>query len=129
VTLLAAQASAADLKPKTPPPSDTEEAAPSKKFLNTLTPATGQEHRYLFVGAVISASIGFGLTYWAQGEVRRANSLNLAVDSRRTYQTAQATISGANVLFAVAGAFAVYGLLAELLPRDSGADGSLTLNF
>jgi hypothetical protein len=79
------------------------------------------------VGAAISAGIGFGLTYWAQGEVRRANSLALATDARKTYQTAQTTIAGANLLFCVAGAFAVYALLAEFLPTSN--DGTLTLSF
>jgi len=126
--LISLHASAADLRPKVPD-TEAEESSASKTFLNALTPASGHEHRYLFVGSLVSAGIGAGLTYWATGEVRRANSLYLSVDSQATYQNARATIAGANLLFAVAGAFAVYGLLAEFLPKNTAADGSLTVNF
>jgi hypothetical protein len=130
VILLCAQvAFAADPpKPKDLPVVE-EDSSLSEDVLKRMTPEEGREHRYLFLVGGVSAAIGLGLSYWAQGEARRANTLFTAPDARKAFDNARGTAAGANVLFAVAVVSVGYGLFLELLPKDIASKAAINRHF
>jgi hypothetical protein len=86
-------------------------------------------HRYAFVAGGVLALGGLGLGFFAQGEARRAQSLESARDARVTLDRARAAAATANLLYATAGAAVLYGLVLELLPQPAADAASLTYHF
>jgi len=86
-------------------------------------------HRYAFVagGVLLLGGAGFGL--FARGESARARSLGSASASSAAYERARAQAATANVLYGVAGATLLYGLVLELLPEPAAEKASLTFHF
>jgi hypothetical protein len=109
------------------PPSTPERI--TTQLVERMTPEKGHEHRYLFLVGGISGSVGLGLSYWAQGESRRANSLYTATDARRIHDFARMTAASSNVLFTVAAVSILYGVVLELLPRDVATKATMNFHF
>ncbi|MCY1014372.1 hypothetical protein [Pyxidicoccus sp. MSG2] len=86
-------------------------------------------HRYAFVAGGVLALGGLGLGFFAQGEARRAQSLESAHDARVTLDRARTAAASANLLYATAGAAVLYGLVLELLPQPAADAASLTYHF
>lgn len=86
-------------------------------------------HRYAFIGGGVLLAAGLGLGYWAHGQGLRASSLEGAKDSREQFQTAQATAQAANLMYGMAAAAIVYGLVLEILPEPAADKASLTFHF
>ena len=86
-------------------------------------------HRYAFVAGGILLAGGVAVGYLAQGEARRAQSLESARDSREALERARTTAATSNLLYAVAGVTLVYGLVLELLPEPAADAASLTFHF
>lgn len=86
-------------------------------------------HRYAFVAGGVLLLGAAGVGYLAQGEARRAQSLESARDSQAALERARTTAATANVLYAVAGVTLVYGLVLELLPEPAADAASLTFHF
>ncbi|WP_240360715.1 hypothetical protein [Pyxidicoccus caerfyrddinensis] len=86
-------------------------------------------HRYAFVAGGVLALGGLGLGFFAQGEARRAQSLESAHDARVTLDRARTAAASANLLYATAGAAVLYGLVLELLPQPAAEAASLTYHF
>ncbi|MBZ4416370.1 hypothetical protein K8638_07725 [Myxococcus sp. RHST-1-4] len=86
-------------------------------------------HRYAFVAGGVLALGGLGLGFLAQGEAKRAQSLESARDARATLDRARTAAATANLLHATAGAAVLYGLVLELLPPRAADAASLTYRF
>lgn len=111
-----------------------EPAAESSEPVVTDAPRRAPEpvlhgHRYAFVAGGILLVGAAGVGYLAQGEARRAQSLESARDSREALERARTTAATANLLYAVAGVTLVYGLVLELLPEPAADAASLTFHF
>lgn len=118
VLTLGLPAAAAD-SPRAP---DAPERAPSE-------PSGLYGHRYAFVAGGLLALGGAGFGYLAQGESNRARTLSSARDSSAALDRARASAATANVLYCVAGAAVLYGLVLELLPEPAADKASLTFHF
>ncbi len=86
-------------------------------------------HRFAFVAGGLLLLGGAGLGYLAQGEAKRAQSLESARESRAALERSRTTAATANVLYGVAGLTLAYGLLLELLPEPAADAASLTFHF
>ncbi len=86
-------------------------------------------HRFAFVAGGLLMLGGAGLGYLAQGEARRAQSLESARESRAALERSRTTAATANVLYGVAGLTLAYGLLLEFLPKPAADAASLTFHF
>lgn len=86
-------------------------------------------HRYAFVAGGVLALGGLGLGFFAQGEAKRAQSLESARDARATLDRARTAAATANLLYITAGAAVLYGLALELLPPRAADAASLTYRF
>jgi hypothetical protein len=86
-------------------------------------------HRYAFVagGALLVGGLGFG--YFARGEAARARTLSSASESSIALERARSRAATANVLYGVAGATLLYGIVLELLPEPAAEKASLTFHF
>jgi len=86
-------------------------------------------HRYAFVagGLLFLGGAGFGLL--AREESTRARSLSSASASSVAFDRARANAATANVLYGVAGATLLYGIVLELLPEPAAEKASLTFHF
>jgi hypothetical protein len=105
-------------------------AAEPSRAADAPARATGlQGHRYAFVagGFLLLGGAGFG--YLAHGESQRARTLSSARESGAALDRARANAATANLLYAVAGAAVVYGLVLELLPEPAAEKASLTFRF
>lgn len=86
-------------------------------------------HRYAFVAGGLLALGGAGFGYLAQGESNRARTLSSASESSAALDRARASAATANVLYGLAAASIVYGLVLELLPEPAAEKASLTFHF
>lgn len=110
-------------------------AEPSTSGTGTLTDMPTREpsglhaHRYAFAagGVLLLGGLGFG--YFARGEAERARTLSSARESSSALARARAQAATANVLYGVAGATLLYGLVLELLPEPAAEKASLTFHF
>ncbi len=88
-----------------------------------------QGHRYAFVAGGVLLLGGAGFGYFAQGESIRARTLSSARESSAALDRARAHAATANVLYGVAGATLLYGLVLEFLPEPAAEKASLTFHF
>lgn len=109
------------------PANDDDSAADAPEAETSL--ASLPSHRFAFVGAGGFAVLGFGFSYWAQGQAQRASSIESARDARAQLQAAQASAQAANVMYGLAAASLIYGLALELLPEPAAEKASLTFHF
>ncbi|WP_434379848.1 hypothetical protein [Melittangium boletus] len=86
-------------------------------------------HRYAFAagGLLFLGGAGFGLL--AREESARARGLSSASASATAYDRARTSAATANVMYGLAGAAIVYGLVLELLPEPAAEKASLTFHF
>jgi hypothetical protein len=92
-------------------------------------PATLHEHRYAFIAGGVLLLGGAGLGYLAQGDLARARTSTSARDATAALGRAQASAATANVLYGLAGATLIYGLVLEFLPEPVAEKASLTFHF
>ncbi|MFL5354302.1 hypothetical protein [Archangium sp.] len=121
VLTLGLPASAAE----TPRAPDAPERAPSEPS----GPSGLHGHRYAFVAGGLLALGGAGFGYLALGESNRARTLSSASESSAALDRARASAATANVLYGVAGAAVLYGIVLELLPEPAAEKASLTFHF
>ncbi|KFA88480.1 hypothetical protein [Archangium violaceum] len=86
-------------------------------------------HRYAFVAGGLFLIGGATFGYLAQGEANRARTLSSARESGAALDRARTHAATANVLYAMAGATVLYGLVLELLPEPAAEKASLTFHF
>jgi hypothetical protein len=86
-------------------------------------------HRYAFAAGGLLLLGGVGVGYFARGEATRARSLTSARDASAALDRARAQAATANVLYGVAGATLLYGIVLELLPEPAAEKASLTFHF
>ncbi|WNG18012.1 hypothetical protein [Cystobacter fuscus] len=104
-------------------------AAPTAMDAPTQAPSGLHGHRYAFVGGGVLLLGGIGFGYFAQGEAARARNLASASESSAALGRARAQAATANVLYGLAGATLLYGLVLELLPEPAAEKASLTFHF
>jgi len=85
--------------------------------------------RLTFVGGGVLALGGLGLGLYAQSEARRATTLATAPDTSVALDHARQAAASANLLYGLAGAAILYGLVLELLPPPAAEKASLTFHF
>ena len=93
--------------------------APTAVDAPTQAPSGLHGHRYAFVGGGVLLLGGIGFGYFAQGEAARARTLASASESSAALGRARAQAATANVLYGLAGATLLYGLVLELLPEPA----------
>lgn len=97
--------------------------------LTKLDAPTITAGRLAFVAGGALLVGGMGLGYFAQGQARRAESVDSAVDTRNNLREAQATAQTANLLYLAAGITLLYGLVLEVLPEPVANKANLTFHF
>lgn len=85
--------------------------------------------RYAFAGGGLLLVGGVGMSYWAQGQSRRAGSITQARDHQRILDNARASAATANMLYALAGLTLAYGVVLEFLPEPVAEKADLTFRF
>lgn len=85
--------------------------------------------RYAYAGAGVFLLGGLGLSYWAQGQALRAETVSSARDAQETLQSARQSAATANLLYAMAGLTLAYGLVLEFLPPQAADKADLTFHF
>ncbi|MBX5483250.1 MAG: hypothetical protein IRZ16_15620 [Myxococcaceae bacterium] len=86
-------------------------------------------HRYTYVASGVFLVGAIGLSWWANGQANRAESIASAREARRELQEARETAAGANLLYALAGVTLAYGVVLEFLPDDVADKADLTFHF
>ena len=106
-----------------------EPAAPTVAADAPAQPSGLYGHRYAFAasGLLLLGGVGFG--YLSRGEATRARSLSSAADARGALDRSRAQAATANVLYGLAGATLLYGIVLELLPEPAAEKASLTFHF
>lgn len=123
---LADEPSASEVSATEPPP-------PAPDLLAADAPTRAEAelrgHRFAFAagGVLLLGGLGFG--YFAQGEAARARSLGSASEAGAALGRSRAQAATANVLYGLAGATLLYGLVLELLPEPAAEKASLTFHF
>lgn len=85
--------------------------------------------RIAFVAGGVFLGGGMALGYFAQGQAKRAGSLDKARDTRLQLRQAEATAQTANLMYLLAGAAIAYGLVLEILPEPIASKANLTFHF
>ncbi len=111
--------------PSSPPPSPALSAADAP----TRAASELHGHRFAFAagGVLLLGGLGFG--YFSQGEAARARNLGSASEAGAALDRARTQAATANVLYGLAGATLLYGLVLELLPEPAAEKASLTFHF
>ncbi len=117
--------------PPAPVAKPVPEAADAPLSMERIAKDVGRStrSRYMFVVGGVLMATGMGFGYWAQGEVKRAETMRAAYDSQRAVEAARQSASTANVFFALAVATFAYGVALELLPQPIAERASLTFHF
>lgn len=115
--------------PKAPAPPPTPAAQEPAANLFEQPAKRSNNHRYAFVAGGVLASTAFAFGYWAQGETKRAETIPSASEAQKVLDGAQRTSATANLLYGVAAAAMVYGLVIEFLPEKTAEKASMTFHF
>ncbi|HLL55731.1 MAG TPA: hypothetical protein VK447_19375 [Myxococcaceae bacterium] len=86
-------------------------------------------HRYTFLGGGLLALGGLGFGFYARTEAQRAASLPSASASAAALDRSRQAAATANVMYGLAGAALIYGIVLELLPPPAAEKASLTFHF
>lgn len=109
--------------------SDAPAAAPPKATEVQASAKGTPPQRYLYVASGVLLVGGLGLSYLAQGEMVRADSVTKARLSQDSLQAARTSAASANMLYILSGLTLAYGLALEFLPEKARDQADLTFHF